>query len=212
MIAGVGKGGFKTHEEVDRPGVRQISTSQGLRPPSRHKTPPKAVGLELPPMPLTPPNLPQMENKFEKTWSHSLHANEEADKSRRSQRNLHTRDNKASRPGTVKAAEKFEDEKSSRSQTSERPKTRGTVQPDTDFAVISPDRIRKRPVTCKVYQVPLIVTRDNENRPDVEHTPYGKIINRRVGSASLARDNAKTTVKRGTFKSSLDSEFLKLFE
>jgi len=212
MIKGAAKANFKIHEDVERPGVRQISTSQGLRPPSRHKTPPKAVGLELPPMPLTPPNLPQMDNKFEKTWSHSLHAIEEVDKSRRSQRNLPTRDGKSGRPVTVKKSDKSEDDISSRAQTSERPKTRGNVQADFDFNMLSPERNRKRPVTCKIYQVPIIVTRDNESKPDVEHTPFGKIINRRVCSANLARDKAKTAIKKGSFKSSLDSEFLKLFE
>ena len=43
------------------------SNEEDSRPISRHKTPPKAVGLELPPWPVTPPD----SNKLEMTWSHS---------------------------------------------------------------------------------------------------------------------------------------------
>jgi hypothetical protein len=85
------------------------------------------------------------------------------------------------------------------------------MQADLDFVVVSPDKSKKRPGTCKIYQVPLIVTRDNEMKPDIEHTPFGKIINRRVCSANLTRGKVGVA-KKGTFKSSLDPEFLKLFE
>jgi hypothetical protein len=204
MIKGSAKANYKIHEEVDRPSTHQVTTSQGLRPPSRHKTPPKAVGLELPPMPLSPPNLPLKESKFEKTWSHGLHGTEEIDKSRRSQRNWQSRDSKASRHGTAKGWDNQGEEKQPRTQTSERPRTRGNMQADLDFVVVSPG-------TCKIYQVPLIVTRDNEMKPDIEHTPFGKIINRRVCSANLTRGKVGVA-KKGTFKSSLDPEFLKLFE
>ena len=44
------------------------ASTRDVRPPSRHLTPPKAVGLELPPKPMTPP---ESENLFDKTWSHS---------------------------------------------------------------------------------------------------------------------------------------------
>jgi hypothetical protein len=213
MIKGTTKANFKIHEEIDRPSTHQVTTSKALRPPSRHKTPPKAVGLELPPMPLTPPNLPLKDSKFEKTWSHGLHGTEEIDRSRRSQRNLQSQESKASRQGTTRDWDNQDEEKQQKTQTAERPRTRGNMQADLDFVVVPPNKSNKRPGTCNIYQVPLIVTRDNEFKPDIEHTHFGKIINRRVCSANLTRGKVKVGVtKKGTFKSSLDPEFLKLFE
>ena len=42
------------------------------RPISRHLSPPNAVGLELPPQPMTPPDYSNSEDMFEMTWSHSI--------------------------------------------------------------------------------------------------------------------------------------------
>jgi hypothetical protein len=112
---------------------------------------------------------------------------------------------------TVKAWDKPEEDKASRAQTSnERPKFYEAKQDEA--VLVSKDRSNKRPGTCKAYHVPLIVTRDNDSMPDVEHTSFGKIINRRVCSANLARDKNKAGIKKGTFKSSLDPEFLKMFD
>jgi hypothetical protein len=52
--------------EEEKPPMRSIGDE--VRPPSRHKTPPKATGLELPPWPVTPPE----SDKLEMTWSHSM--------------------------------------------------------------------------------------------------------------------------------------------
>jgi hypothetical protein len=40
------------------------------RPISRHKSPPKSVGLDLPPCPGTPPESVETNEMFEQTWSH----------------------------------------------------------------------------------------------------------------------------------------------
>jgi hypothetical protein len=110
---------------------------------------------------------------------------------------------------TVKAWDKPEEDKASRAQTSsERPKE----AKQDDAVLVSKDWPNKRPGTCKAHHVPLIVTRDNDSMPDIEHTSFGKIINRRVCSANLARDKNKGGIKKGTFKSSLDPEFLKMFD
>lgn len=46
-------------------------SESGLRPPSRHKPTPKAVGLELPPRPVTPPES-GIDSFFDKTWSFAI--------------------------------------------------------------------------------------------------------------------------------------------
>ena len=45
--------------------VRPSSSPTCMRPPSRHKTPPKAVGLDLPDLPCTPPESPRVNNMFQ---------------------------------------------------------------------------------------------------------------------------------------------------
>lgn len=198
----------RSSEETCRIDARLISTSHGIRPPSRHLTPPKAVGLDLPPSPMTPPNI--TDNIFERTWSHGLQASTEIDnRSRRSQRNLSTMDGKDSRPKSVKAWVKAQDENPrARLKTS-------SVRPNSREEKLGEDQVskieKKRPVTCKTQKIPLIVTVDNDSNPGVEKTHFGKIINRRVCSAGLARE-PKKPLKKGTFRSSLDTEFLMMFD
>lgn len=62
-------------EQSDRPPCRG-GESNGLRPPSRHKPSPKAVGLELPPRPVTPPDT-SIDSFFDKTWSFAKRPEEE---------------------------------------------------------------------------------------------------------------------------------------
>jgi hypothetical protein len=147
--------------------------------------------------------------KHEKSWGSELNASEITGKSRRGQ--FSQPDIDEIRPRTVKGIEKHDGQ--APIHAVERPRTRGNMQADHDFAVVSPDQSRKRPDTCKTYQVPLIVTRDNQSKPDVEHTHFGKIINRRVCSANMTRKKVTVGgVNKGVFKSSLDAEFLRLFE
>jgi hypothetical protein len=76
-----------------------------VRPPSRHKTPPNATGLELPPFPITPPD----SDKLEMTWSHTM-IEEEAERVERvgmtSLSKMRNEPLKAYRPITVNAWEK----------------------------------------------------------------------------------------------------------
>mmetsp|Transcript_19545 Transcript_19545/g.35774 ORF Transcript_19545/g.35774 Transcript_19545/m.35774 type:complete len:277 (-) Transcript_19545:576-1406(-) len=205
-VSGSQKMGF--NDETGRIADRLVATSHGVRPPSRHLTPPKAVGLDLPSTPITPPNMPQ-DDMFEKTWSHGMSIRENVERVRRSQRNLSSRDSKGARPKSVKAWERPQEDSSARVKTSSvRPKSRESKQ---EPEIIQQEN-RKRPVTCKAYQIPLIVTVDNDLNPSVEKTSFGKIINRRVCSASLAREKKVPLAKKGTFRSSLDPEFLKMFE
>jgi hypothetical protein len=156
-IKEVTKSSLKVYED---PIIRQPSTSQGIRQTSRHSEALKTRGLEL----FTPSSLPHVDN-HEKSWGSQLNASETTDKSRRGQFNQPDIDE---RPRTVKGTAKHSAQ--TLIQAAERPRTRGNMQADHDFAVVSPDQTRKRPVTCKTYQVPLIVTRDNGTKPDVEHT------------------------------------------
>jgi hypothetical protein len=78
--------------------------TEDFRPPSRHKTPPNAVGLDLPPWPVTPPD----SNILEMTWSHT---NQEIDMNQRKTavpKSRHNEPLKAYRPITVNAWEKDE--------------------------------------------------------------------------------------------------------
>lgn len=193
-------------EETGKLASRMSSTSHGVRPPSRHLTPPKAVGLELPQYPFTPPE----NGKLGQTWSHGLQTSLDSQQSTKPTHTQLTVNSKASRPNSVNALENPQEQAGSRVRTSsERPKSRELKQHEEAGSQATN---RKRPVTCKTYQIPLIVTVDNDTRPSVEITSFGKIINRRVCSASLARDRKIPLANRGTLKSSLDPEFLKMFE
>lgn len=66
--------------EVENSDRLHLKTSEsGFRPPSRHKPTPKAVGLELPPRPVTPPDS-GFDSFFDRTWSFTLkHGEEEAE-------------------------------------------------------------------------------------------------------------------------------------
>mmetsp|Transcript_30721 Transcript_30721/g.30377 ORF Transcript_30721/g.30377 Transcript_30721/m.30377 type:complete len:108 (-) Transcript_30721:310-633(-) len=57
--------------------VTKINEMSRHRPPSRHKTPPKATGLYLPPSSCTPPNDLATKEMFEKTWSYKHPAEQE---------------------------------------------------------------------------------------------------------------------------------------
>lgn len=75
----VPKSAFQPQEEFKRPRPHLSEAEcsdrpvhkpceSGLRPPSRHKPSPKAVGLELPPRPITPPES-GFDSFFDRTWS-----------------------------------------------------------------------------------------------------------------------------------------------
>jgi len=83
----VPKSAFLPQEEFkrNRPHFSEVECSDravhkpcesGSRPPSRHKPSPKAVGLELPPRPITPPES-GIESFFDKTWSFAFKRSEE---------------------------------------------------------------------------------------------------------------------------------------
>lgn len=65
----------------------------GYRPPSRHKPSPKAVGLELPPRPITPPES-GIDSFFDKTWSFAFkRLEEETEEAKPDKSSTHARDN-----------------------------------------------------------------------------------------------------------------------
>jgi len=79
-------------DSSDRPLLK--TSDSAFRPPSRHKPTPKAVGLELPPRPITPPES-GFDSFFDKTWSFTMkHSEEEAEDQKPEKSTVHVpRDN-----------------------------------------------------------------------------------------------------------------------
>ncbi|CAG9325075.1 unnamed protein product [Blepharisma stoltei] len=172
----------------ETPASREVDQRK-LRPLSQHKDPPKALGLYLPPGTCTPPDTRSLMS--DKCWNSRSKRGE----SRNDQHNIEKR---IEPPNTAFPI----------CEEHERPKTQG--RPRTKIRNKGPmkspafdDNMFKRPASGKLYDVPIIINRDEK-------------ISRRVLSANLTAGRSpnmrqpsfKTTPQ---FQSSLDSGFLNLF-
>ncbi|CAG9325831.1 unnamed protein product [Blepharisma stoltei] len=179
--------GFKIarlEEPNEAPASREVEQRK-LRPPSRHKDPPKALGLYLPPGTCTPPDTHS--SMSEKFWN--------LKSGRGKSRN---REKRIDPPMTALPVSEVQD----RPTTQGRPRTKIRIQGPMKSPAFD-DNMFKRPASGKLYDVPIIINRDEK-------------MSRRVLSANLTAGRQQN-IRPPSFKpsaqfhSSLDSGFLSLF-
>ncbi|CAG9323589.1 unnamed protein product [Blepharisma stoltei] len=175
------------------PEITKLNENKKHRPPPKHKTPPKALNLYLPAGSCTPPEEIATKDMFEKTWSICPKEPEHNEpqysdrKTTESPTFKHAWDEGVTRPKT-------QNEKTRRMRLLA---AQEKVQPLFGNDIIkNPD---------KLYEVPIILNRDEK-------------YTRRIFSAHIIETNspkskpASYKTVKAAFQSSLDGDFLNLFE
>lgn len=182
---------FSDLKEVSEIPVTPESEPTNLRPPSRHKDPPKALGLYLPPGTCTPPD--SNSGMSDKLWSLRSKRGETREKSHMIKRAVDV-------PMTAQVFE----EGMKRPKTQGRARTKIRIQNQVKSPAFE-DEIFKRPASGKLYDVPVIINRDEK-------------VSRRVLSANVTAGRSPKIrppsfkPAKPAFQSSLDSGFLNLFD